>query len=72
MVGIDQNCLSCAYTENNEATLKAFKMACLTYNPSKVRFEQTKYTRVQLINAKEKLMKYCLNELKHLDLGNIE
>ena len=52
--------------------MKAFKMACLTYNPSKVRFEQTKYTRVQLINAKEKLMKYCLNELKHLDLGNIE
>jgi hypothetical protein len=55
---------------NNEATLKAFKMACLAYKPSIVPYEQTAYTREQLMEAKDFLMSYCLGNLRHLDLGN--
>ena len=52
VVGLDKNCMSCANTQNNEATLKAFKIACLSYQPSKVMFERTDYSRVELIGAK--------------------
>ena len=47
-------------------------MACLQYKPSPVKFEQTDYTRTELIGAKNALLKYCLTQLKHLDLGVIE
>jgi hypothetical protein len=57
---------------NNEAVVKAFKMACLSYTPSDVPFEKTKYTRNELIESKNTLMQYCLSKLKHLDLSNIE
>lgn len=49
--------------------MKAFKMACLTYEPSTVTFENRNYTREQLIDAKYSLMQYTLSQLKHLDLG---
>jgi hypothetical protein len=51
--------------------MKAFKMACLKYEPSGVQFENTTYSRKQLIEAKFGLMQFCLSQLKHLDLGNI-
>ena len=72
VIGLDANCMQCANTQNNEATVKAFKMACLSYKPSTVVFENATYTRKQLIRAKETLMAYTLSTLKHLDLGNIE
>jgi transposase-like protein len=72
MIGLEKNCMSCAYTQNNEATLKAFKMACLAYQPSAVTYEQTEYSRQDLIKAKQILMRYCLDELRHLDLGTID
>lgn len=45
VIGLEKNCMSCAYTQNNEATLKAFKMACLSYQPSAVTYEQVEYSR---------------------------
>jgi len=36
--------------------MKAFKMACLTYEPSRVLFEAEKYTRNDLIAAKGHLL----------------
>jgi hypothetical protein len=60
VIGIDKNCMSHSNTHNNDVTLKAFKMACLTYKPSPIKFEQTTYTRKQLIEAKNNLMTYCL------------
>jgi hypothetical protein len=54
--------MSCAAnTQNNEATVKAFKMACLSYKPSAVRYEKTQYSRGELIQSKQVLMKYCLD-----------
>jgi hypothetical protein len=48
-MSLDHNCLSHSNTQNNEATVKAFKMACLTYKPSEVQFEKINYTRIDLI-----------------------
>jgi hypothetical protein len=36
VISLDSNCLSHTNTMNNEATVKAFKMACLSYRPSQV------------------------------------
>lgn len=47
-------------------------MACLQYKPSPVFFEQGMYKREELINAKHYLLKYCLSQLKHLDLGVLD
>ena len=52
--------------------MKAFKMACLQYKPSPVNFEQQRYMRQELISAKNSLLKFCLSQLKHLDLGVID
>lgn len=52
--------------------MKAFKMACLQYKPSPVFFEQQMYRREELISAKNFLLKYCLSQLKHLDLGVLD
>lgn len=72
VIGLDHNCLSHSNTQNNEETVKAFKMACLNYKPSPVQFEKALYSKNELIDAKNNLMYYCLNQLKHLDLGSVE
>ena len=72
VVSVDHNCMSCAPGVQNELTVKAFKMACLQYEPSKVFFENSDYQRKDLLQAKEVLLKYCLSQLKHLDLGILD
>ena len=72
VISIDKTCQTCALSNQNEAVMKAFKMACLQYEPSPVDFENSKYTRSELIEAKNILLKYCLSQLKHLDLGAID
>lgn len=72
VVSLDSNCLAHSDAMSNEITMKAFKMACLQYRPSPVKFEQCDYTRKELIEAKNTLLKYCLTQLRHLDLGLIE
>lgn len=72
VMSLDNNCLSHSNTQNNEATVKAFKMACLSYKASDVQFEKAHYSRTELIESKQTLMSYCLSKLKHLDLGNLE
>ena len=69
VIGLEKNCLSHS-TTNNESLLKAFKMACLTYTPTPVPFEQATFARKELITAKQQLMSYCLSKLSHLDLSN--
>ena len=72
VISLDTNCQTHADGTTNEIVMKAFKMACLQYKPSPVKFEQCSYTRTELINAKNTLLKYCLTQLKHLDLGVLE
>lgn len=72
VIGLDKNCYQCSDPHTNEATLKAFKIACLSYEPSKVNFEKTTYSRNELIQSKQVLMRYCLDQLRHLDLTSID
>ena len=51
--------------------MKAFKVACLQYQPSLVCFETQYFRRNELISAKSNLLKYCLSQLEHLDLGSL-
>ena len=72
VISLDNKCATHASGNHNEIVMKAFKMACLQYKPSPVQFEQAVYKRTELISAKHTLLKYCLSQLKHLDLGVIE
>ena len=72
IIGLENNCFTCSKTENNREIIKAFKMACLTYTPGRVEFEKLTYSREELIAAKQLLMNYCLSQLRHLNLGDVE
>eukprot|EP00927_Polykrikos_kofoidii_P049222 TRINITY_DN43316_c0_g1_i1.p1 TRINITY_DN43316_c0_g1~~TRINITY_DN43316_c0_g1_i1.p1 ORF type:complete len:570 (+),score=105.33 TRINITY_DN43316_c0_g1_i1:62-1771(+) len=54
IMSVDQRCLSCS----NQATtvLTAFKMACLQYNPSLVKYEQQQYARADLLQSVNDVM----------------
>jgi hypothetical protein len=60
---LDPNCLSC---ENKNAPLiqQAFKMACLTYNPSQIRIDDQLFSREEILEIStgilEKLKKKLL------------
>ena len=69
VVSLDSKCATHAVGQHNEIVMKAFKMACLQYKPSPVNFEHETYKRQELVAAKDKLLKYCLSQLKHLDLS---
>jgi hypothetical protein len=71
IVTLDKNCMTCEQAGHNELVMKAFKIACLKYEPSPVAFENAQYSREQLVDAKYGLIQFCLSQLKHLDLGNI-
>jgi hypothetical protein len=45
---LDQNCVNC---ENKNAPLiqQAFKMACLTYNPSQIRIDDQLFSREEIL-----------------------
>lgn len=60
VIGINRNCLTHSDAMHNETVLKAFKMACLNYEPSPVEFEHNVYARGDLIKAKGDLLSYCL------------
>lgn len=72
IISMNKNCLTHSDGLHNETVMKAFKMACLNYEPSTVEFENNIYKRKDLIEAKSDLLKYCLSQLKHLDLSLID
>ena len=50
IISIEKKWLSC--TNHNVVVMKAFKMACLAYSPSKVKFRENTYTRHHLVIQK--------------------
>lgn len=68
VIGLENNCLSHSSGPANDLVLKAFKMACLQYQPSEVPLESNTFTRTQLIEKKNELVRQCLQRMKHLDL----
>lgn len=55
VLNLDKGCISCAGQGSANAQLpqimKLFKVACLSYNPSSVQFENKTFTRSQLVEA---------------------
>ena len=72
VIGLENNCLSHSLGPANDLVLKAFKMACLSYQPSDVPLESNTFTRTQLIEKKNELVRQCLQRMKHLDLPPAE
>ena len=72
VISLDATCMAHENQMNNEQIIRAFKMACLSYQPSKVNFEKVEYSRRDLIEAKQKLTNFILSKMKHLDFGNVE
>lgn len=56
IVSLNKNCLSHSDAVQNDTVMKAFKMACLNYEPSPVEFENNMYSRLELIEAKKNLI----------------
>lgn len=56
ILSLDKNCMTCEQAGHNELVMKAFKIACLKYEPSPVAFENAQYTREQLVDAKYGLL----------------
>jgi hypothetical protein len=47
--------------------MNAFKIACLQYTPSVVRFDQGTLTRKQLIEMKGSILELCLENVENYD-----
>ena len=45
---LDQNCVSCD-NKNTQLIQQAFKMACLTYNPSQIRIDDQLFSREEIL-----------------------
>ena len=45
IISLNKNCLSHSDGMHNETVMKAFKIACLNYEPSSVEFENHVYQR---------------------------
>ena len=54
------------------ALTKALKMACLSYKPSTVLFDQKMYDRTKLVEAQGYLLFLALKQLTHLDFDGVE
>ena len=59
-VNIDPNCLSCLKSSANQQektrVLNAFKLACLSYQPSRVVFQTESFNRSDLISRTRSLL----------------
>jgi hypothetical protein len=45
---LDPNCVSCD-NKNTSIVQQAFKMACLTYNPSQIRIDEQLFSREEIL-----------------------
>jgi hypothetical protein len=65
---LDQNCVSC---ENKNAPLiqQAFKMACLTYNPSQIRIDDQLFSREEILEISTGILEKLKKKLWTGDAG---
>eukprot|EP00347_Sterkiella_histriomuscorum_P006061 403354214 len=54
-IQLDKTCLTCS--SQSYKLISAFKMACLSYFPSNVIFQDKEFSRLELINVKKQLLK---------------
>lgn len=76
MLSFEENCLNCGNNGQKASLLpaltKALKMACLSYKPSAVLFDQKMYDRTKLVEAQGYLLFLALKQLTHLDFDGVE
>ena len=76
LVSVSKDCLSCStqarHHELIPTLLKGLKMACLSYQPSKVNFEKSSFDRRELIDVQGCLLELASQHLKHLEFNQIE
>ena len=66
VISLDKNCLTCS-SGGIPFAMNAFKIACLQYTPSVVRFEQGTLTRKQLIEMKGSILDLCIGNIDNYD-----
>ena len=59
-ISLKSDCMSCS--GQNPTILSAFKMACLNYSPSGIKYKQRNYTRKQLISVLGSLVNHSLSQ----------
>ena len=75
LLQFDTNCLTCAHGKGSSqipSLFKAFKIACLSYKPSPVLFDNKMYERNQLVEAHGCLLILALKQMKHLDFNSVD
>ncbi|CAI2359661.1 unnamed protein product [Moneuplotes crassus] len=73
VVTVDKDCYSCS--NSNQVVLKAFKMACLSYYPSSITFENKVVSRRWLHLKRSEIIKNIYSDYTNLQpwkLGNLE
>eukprot|EP00347_Sterkiella_histriomuscorum_P002697 403367156 len=71
VMSLDKNCLTCSQGGIPMA-LSAFKIACITYMPSQVAFENALVPRRQLIEMKGQLIQICDQSCQDYDFSMID
>mmetsp|Transcript_18979 Transcript_18979/g.34409 ORF Transcript_18979/g.34409 Transcript_18979/m.34409 type:complete len:849 (-) Transcript_18979:3111-5657(-) len=62
VITMSTDCVSCS--GQSSGLVAAFKMACLSYNPSQLNYRHRKFTRQQLLHVQAAMLQGCWNELK--------
>eukprot|EP00347_Sterkiella_histriomuscorum_P010925 403374407 len=61
-IKIDQTCLSCQVSgHDTQQILHMFKVACLSYQPSDVRYRKKKFNRDSMLSLRKSLMERCID-----------
>lgn len=62
VITMSTECVSCS--GQSAGLVAAFKMACLSYNPSQMNYRHRKFTRQQLLHVQSAMLQGCWSELK--------
>ncbi|CAI2367510.1 unnamed protein product [Moneuplotes crassus] len=68
VLSLDKNCVSCS--QSNGLVMKAFKMACLSYEPSKIQYKDKTYKRENLLLLKSKKIMGLLGKIAPIKTKN--
>ena len=76
IISLEKSCITCAgngsITSQLPQLMKMFKVACLSYKPSPVAFDNKMFERNQLIEAQGYLLLLAIQQLRHLDFNLVE
>jgi hypothetical protein len=71
VLSLDKNCLTCS-SGGIPFAMSAFKIACLSYTPSVIKYEKGTLSRKHLIDIKGSLLDLCADNLNNFDTTVID